>query len=96
MGLNESFSSIQTQILAMDRLPNFNKAYNIVLQEEQQKHLSQQAPNVADVTVMAVNKSNSSRFRPSPTNVVPAARDVTHNRLSSQHCSISSIIELSQ
>ena len=36
MGLNESFSTIQGQILDMDPIPPISKAFSLVLQEEKQ------------------------------------------------------------
>jgi Reverse transcriptase (RNA-dependent DNA polymerase) len=37
MGLNDSYSTIRSQILTMDPLPNLGKTYSLVLQEERQR-----------------------------------------------------------
>ena len=34
--LNDSYSTVRSQILAMDPLPTVNKAYSLILQEEMQ------------------------------------------------------------
>ena len=40
MGLDESFSSIRGQILAMEPLPDINKAFSLVVQEEKQREVA--------------------------------------------------------
>lgn len=37
MGLNEAYSSLQTQILLMNLIPDINKVFSLVIQEERQK-----------------------------------------------------------
>lgn len=39
MGLNDSFSHARGQILMMDPLPSFHKAYSLNLQEERQREV---------------------------------------------------------
>ncbi|XP_042968977.1 uncharacterized protein LOC122301646 [Carya illinoinensis] len=44
LGLNDSFASLRTQILAMDPLPSISKVFSILFQEEQQRLLHIQTP----------------------------------------------------
>ncbi|OMO88956.1 Integrase, catalytic core [Corchorus capsularis] len=55
-GLNESYSTVKTQILLMDPLPLLNKAFSLVLQQER-------SIQSIHVNVLAV-KGNSSSFVP--------------------------------
>jgi hypothetical protein len=47
MGLNEPYSTIRSQILAMDPMPNLEKIYSLILQEEKQRVV--RAPTVAPI-----------------------------------------------
>ncbi|CAA0823525.1 Unknown protein, partial [Striga hermonthica] len=53
MGLNESYDSVSSQILLMDPLPNVNKAYSLVLQEERKRSVHILYPDSTDTTAMA-------------------------------------------
>ena len=39
MGLNESYGSIQGQILSMDPFPSINRIFSLVVQEEKQREI---------------------------------------------------------
>ena len=39
MGLNESFDTVQSQILLLDLFPSMSKVYSLVLQEESHKNI---------------------------------------------------------
>ncbi|CAA0833930.1 Unknown protein [Striga hermonthica] len=54
MGLNETYDSISSQILLMDQLPNVNKAYSLVLQEERKRSVHILYPDSAVTAAMAV------------------------------------------
>ncbi|KAH9672059.1 retrotran gag 3 domain-containing protein [Citrus sinensis] len=58
MGLNDSYSSVRSQILAMEPLPNVGKAYSIIHQEERQRllHVSSQ-PSIESTALTANNKT---------------------------------------
>ncbi|XP_077242607.1 uncharacterized protein LOC143883135 [Tasmannia lanceolata] len=53
MGLNESYSSIRSQILIMDSLPSVNRAYNLLLQEERQLQLHVQPTSMIETTALS-------------------------------------------
>ncbi|GAV90182.1 hypothetical protein CFOL_v3_33591 [Cephalotus follicularis] len=63
-GLNESYASVQSQLLLMGPLPSVNKAYSLLLQEEHQRSLTdfkhQQPDHAAMSTHAAPNSSKSS------------------------------------
>ncbi|XP_043710200.1 uncharacterized protein LOC122659117 [Telopea speciosissima] len=56
MGLLDSYASIRSQILSTDPLPEVNRAYHIILQEELQRSLSLPSTQL-DTAAMAVNRS---------------------------------------
>jgi hypothetical protein len=56
IGLNESYASICSQILAMDPLPNVGKVYSIIHQEEKQRLLHLPTSN-SDSIAMAANQT---------------------------------------
>ena len=43
LGLNESYSQIQGQILLIDPLPSINKVYSLLIQDERQKSIGHSA-----------------------------------------------------
>lgn len=55
MGLNDSYASIHSQIIAMDHLPNVGKIYSIIHQEEKQRLLHLPLSNTFDKVAMAAN-----------------------------------------
>ncbi|KAF8391504.1 hypothetical protein HHK36_023809 [Tetracentron sinense] len=60
MGLNETYSTVCGQLLLMDPLPNINKAYSLILQEEKQREVS--VPHTSHTDAAALIARNSSRF----------------------------------
>ncbi|KAK3001516.1 hypothetical protein RJ639_020808 [Escallonia herrerae] len=52
-GLNESYASVQSQILLMDPLPSMAKAYSLILQEERQRSLHDSGPILHAPAAMA-------------------------------------------
>ncbi|KAF8411238.1 hypothetical protein HHK36_003785 [Tetracentron sinense] len=56
MGLNDSYSAIRSQILAMDSLPTVSKAYSLILQEEKQRELHVTNPTMPDSAILSVTK----------------------------------------
>ena len=58
MGLNDSFSQVQSQVLLMDQIPSLSKVYSLLIQEETQRSV----PNISfakvDSTALAAKLSN--------------------------------------
>ncbi|XP_042512855.1 uncharacterized protein LOC122087713 [Macadamia integrifolia] len=61
MGLNEAYSTVRTQILTMEPLPNIGKAYSLVLQEEKHKGLHLIQTMSSDTAALAANHGNSTQ-----------------------------------
>jgi gag-polypeptide of LTR copia-type/Retrotransposon gag protein len=61
MGLNEPYSTIRSQILAMDPMPNLGKIYSFILQEEKQRAV--RAPTVAPIEAAALAANTHGRGR---------------------------------
>lgn len=55
MGLNDTYSHIRSQMLAMDPLPSVSNAYAIINQEEKQRLLHLPSSNSSDSVAMTVN-----------------------------------------
>ncbi|CAJ2674795.1 uncharacterized protein LOC123890336 [Trifolium pratense] len=58
-GLNDSYTSVRSQILLMDPLPSVPKAYSLLLQEERQRSISDSRSVSIDQSAMSVQQSNS-------------------------------------
>ncbi|KAF8397472.1 hypothetical protein HHK36_016389 [Tetracentron sinense] len=58
MGLNDTYSHIRSQILAMDQLPTVSKAYAIINQEEKQRLLHLPSQNSGESIAMTVHARN--------------------------------------
>ncbi|KAL5818430.1 hypothetical protein ACOSQ4_022272 [Xanthoceras sorbifolium] len=67
MGLNESYSSIRSQILAMDSLPSLGKIYSLLLQEEKQRelHLVPLPPHESAALAVPKVEPNQNKYRSS-------------------------------
>ena len=52
MGLNDSYKILRGQILMMKPLPSISTAYSLIIQEEQQRGVSNNSPNLTDSIVM--------------------------------------------
>ncbi|XP_077217890.1 uncharacterized protein LOC143852394 [Tasmannia lanceolata] len=65
MGLNDSFSPIRSQILLMGPLPAANKAYSLVLQEENQRLMRFRYETHVDGTVVVANQAATATIIPS-------------------------------
>ena len=65
MGLNDSFSAIRSQILLMDPLPAVNKAYSLVLQEENQRLMRTRYESQIYGTNIVANEASATSFLPS-------------------------------
>ncbi|XP_031501309.1 uncharacterized protein LOC116264966 [Nymphaea colorata] len=74
MRLNESYGNIRSQILAKDPLPNINKVYSLVLQEETRRLLVPQLLS-SENTALAVNSLPSFNK-----NFQPRGQQYTRNR----------------
>ncbi|KAJ3690345.1 hypothetical protein LUZ61_019509 [Rhynchospora tenuis] len=55
MGLDEGFSSIRTNLLSMDPLPNLNRIYSMVIQEERHKNVTRGREERGDTVGFAVH-----------------------------------------
>ncbi|PWA79986.1 hypothetical protein CTI12_AA172360 [Artemisia annua] len=72
MKLNEEYESVRNQVLAMDPLPNVNKAYYIVQQVEKQKQVTNHMPEpVAFFANVNQFKNDDHEFSTSTPNNVP-------------------------
>ncbi|KAH9679435.1 retrotran gag 3 domain-containing protein [Citrus sinensis] len=61
MGLNESYSATRGQILLMDPLPNVNKSYSLVLQDERQHAVSSNQTIAPEATELAAKMNSRER-----------------------------------
>ncbi|XP_073137602.1 uncharacterized protein [Henckelia pumila] len=60
MGLNESYAQVRAQILMMDPIPVISKIFSIVVQDERQRLIHQDASKVPhDLNVLANSSSNA-------------------------------------
>lgn len=57
-GLKESYATVRSQILFMDPLPTINRAYTLLLQEEQQCTIQDSRTVVPDPATMAALRLN--------------------------------------
>jgi hypothetical protein len=65
MGLNESYSHVQGQILLIDPLPSINKVFSLVVQEERQRLISFSSLSFnQNTTTLLIKAAPSSRFMP--------------------------------
>jgi Reverse transcriptase (RNA-dependent DNA polymerase)/gag-polypeptide of LTR copia-type/Integrase core domain/GAG-pre-integrase domain/Retrotransposon gag protein len=55
MGLSDNFSTIRTQILATEPLPNLSRVYALVCQDEKQRHVASVNIDAAALAVQGVN-----------------------------------------
>ena len=62
IGLNDSYSTVTSQILITEPLPALNKAYSLILQEEKCRQVGQ-ADLVIEPTALYANKPNSKGFQ---------------------------------
>ncbi|XP_071714371.1 uncharacterized protein [Rutidosis leptorrhynchoides] len=73
MGLDECYSNIRGQILIMQPLPNVNKAYGMIRQEERQREATIVKPSISAALSAQTyynngnNNSNNSRWNPKRT-----------------------------
>ncbi|XP_075659220.1 uncharacterized protein LOC142629121 [Castanea sativa] len=65
MGLNDSYSTITSQILITKPLPVLNKAYSLILQEEKRRQVGQ-ADLVIKPTALYANNPNPKGFQGNP------------------------------
>ncbi|GKF59879.1 hypothetical protein Tco_0176665 [Tanacetum coccineum] len=63
MKLNNVYESVKSQILAMDPLPNVNKAYYIVQQIEKQRQVTNHSFDPSAFFATTNNRQNSSARR---------------------------------
>ncbi|XP_061336726.1 uncharacterized protein LOC133283832 [Gastrolobium bilobum] len=74
MSLNDSFSSVRTQILLMDPLLSLARVFSLVLQEERQRQISISIPATLDTSLLnSVNTTHNSHFPSDSTSPVVAA-----------------------
>ena len=59
MGLNPKYDNTRGNILGMDPLPTVNKAFQILLQIEKQKEVTEGNDNAAEASALAVTKQNA-------------------------------------
>ena len=62
MGLNDSYSTVSSQILITEPLPALNKAYSLILQEEKCRQIGQ-ANLVIEPTALYANNFNPKGFQ---------------------------------
>ena len=62
MGLNDSYSTVTSQILITEPLPTLNKAYSLILQEEKRRQVGQ-ADLVIEPTALYANNANPKGFQ---------------------------------
>ena len=62
MGLNDSYSTVTSQILTTEPLPTLNKAYSLILQEEKCRQVGQ-ADLVIEPTALSANNANQKGFQ---------------------------------
>ncbi|KAG8377689.1 hypothetical protein BUALT_Bualt08G0058900 [Buddleja alternifolia] len=67
MGLNDSFSSIRSQILLMEPLPSVNRAYSLLLQEERNRSIHDVPTSILEHSAMAANRNQPPKFLSSKT-----------------------------
>lgn len=60
--LNDSFSAIRSQILLMDPLPVVNKAYSLILQEENQRIMRNRYESQIHGTNIVANEASATSF----------------------------------
>lgn len=60
MGVNNSFSQVRTQVLLTDPLPSLNKVYALLIQEEEQRTMTNGASTHVESTVLATKGQNFS------------------------------------
>ena len=58
MGLNDSFSQVQSQVLLMDRIPSLSKVYSLLIQEETQRSVPNTSFAKVDSTALAAKLTN--------------------------------------
>ena len=58
MGLNDSFSQVQSQVLLMDPIPSLSKVYSLLIQEETQRSVPNTFFAKVDSTALAAKLSN--------------------------------------
>ncbi|KAA3482889.1 UBN2_3 domain-containing protein [Gossypium australe] len=63
MGLNETYSTIRSQILLMQSLPSVNQVYSMIVQEESQRSYLSGISPISDFTSMFSNSSSASVAR---------------------------------
>ena len=57
MGLSDQFSQVRAQILLMDPLPQINKVFSLVIQEERQRSIGSASNSVSDPQLVFAAKS---------------------------------------
>ena len=62
MGLNDSYSTVTSQILITEPLPAINKAYSLILQEEKRRQIGQ-TDLVIEPTALYANNFNPKGFQ---------------------------------
>ena len=82
MGLNESYAQIRAQILMLDPLPNINKVFALVVQEERQRRIGSGNSSMTESMVFGTSSASPS---------VSAASNVKskRDRPVCTHCGIS-------
>lgn len=83
MGLNESYSATRGQILLMDPLPNVNKSYSLVLQDERQHAVSSNQTIAPEATELAAKMNSRERKEYKD---VEKRKDEKHERPKCDHC----------
>lgn len=61
MGLNEHFSNVRGQILAMDPFPSIERVFALVLQDEQHRSVTAMTSNESQVAFAVKQQSNNSK-----------------------------------
>ena len=61
IGLNEVYSTVQSNILLIEPLPTVTKAYALILQDERQRSLSSPTTQIPDQSALAAISRSSSK-----------------------------------
>lgn len=59
MGLNDSYSNVQGQILLIEPLPSINKAFSLVVQEEGQRDIASFSSQSVENNVLFIRNQSA-------------------------------------
>jgi hypothetical protein len=71
MGLNDQFSNVRRQIFLMELLPQFNKVFSMILQDERQREISSSTMNIFTNSATFMSRAPAPIYSGAP---APASR----------------------